>query len=52
MRLLEKSIASELPDLMRRNVRLRVLGRPHRVPEGVQRGIDRVVREPRLTTQA
>jgi undecaprenyl diphosphate synthase len=45
MSLLEKSVAAELPDLMRQNVRLRVLGRPHRVPEAVQRGIDRVVRE-------
>ncbi len=45
MSLLEKSVAAELPDLMRQNVRLRVLGRPHRVPEAVQRGIERVVRE-------
>src|SRR5262245_52846617 len=44
MRLLETSIEDELPELVRRNVRLRVLGRPHRVPSGVQRGIDRVVR--------
>jgi undecaprenyl diphosphate synthase len=45
MSLLEKSIGAELPDLMRQNVRLRVIGRPHRVPAAVQRGIDRVVRE-------
>jgi undecaprenyl diphosphate synthase len=44
MRLLERSIGDELPELMRRNVRLRVIGRPHGVPSGVQRGIDRVVR--------
>jgi undecaprenyl diphosphate synthase len=30
---------------MRQNIRLRVIGRPHRVPPSVQRGIDRVVRE-------
>jgi undecaprenyl diphosphate synthase len=44
MRLLETSIGDELPELMRRNVRLRVIGRPDGVPSGVQRGIDRVVR--------
>jgi undecaprenyl diphosphate synthase len=45
MGLLEKSIGAELPELMRKNVRLRVIGRPQRVPTAVQRGIDRVVRE-------
>ena len=44
MRLLETSIGDELPELMRRNVRLRVIGRSEGVPSGVQRGIDRVVR--------
>jgi undecaprenyl diphosphate synthase len=44
MRLLETSIEDELPELVRRNVRLRVIGRPHGVPSGVQRGIDRVAR--------
>jgi undecaprenyl diphosphate synthase len=44
MRLLERSIGDELPELVRRNVRLRVIGQPHRVPAAVQRGIDRVVR--------
>jgi undecaprenyl diphosphate synthase len=44
MRLLEASIGDELPELVRRNVRLRVLGRPHGVPARVQAGIDRVVR--------
>jgi undecaprenyl diphosphate synthase len=44
MRLLETSVEGELPDLVRRNIRLRVVGRPHGVPSGVQRGIDRVVR--------
>src|SRR5439155_3014 len=36
--LLERAIRSELPELMRRNVRLRVLGRPHGVPVQVRRG--------------
>src|SRR5262245_31462692 len=44
MRLLETSVEDELPELQRRNVRLRVIGRAHGVPPGVQRGIDRVVR--------
>src|SRR3989442_6509490 len=39
--LLERAIRSELPELMRRNVRLRVLGRPHGVPVQVRRGRDR-----------
>jgi undecaprenyl diphosphate synthase len=43
MALLERSIDRELPDLMARNVRFRVIGRPHGVPPAVQRGIDRVV---------
>src|SRR3989454_1455663 len=37
--LLERAIRSELPELMRRNVRLRVLGRPHGVPVQVRRGV-------------
>src|SRR5215510_12906719 len=48
MRLLETSIEDELPELERRNVRLRVLGRPHRVPSGVQRGLAREVRAGKL----
>jgi undecaprenyl diphosphate synthase len=44
MRLLETSIGDELPELERRNVRLRVLGKLDGVPVGVQRGIERVVR--------
>jgi undecaprenyl diphosphate synthase len=44
MRILEASIGDELPELVRRNVRLRVIGRSHGVPAKVQRGIDRVVR--------
>jgi undecaprenyl diphosphate synthase len=44
MRLLETSIGDELPELERRNVRLRVLGKLDGVPQGVQRGIERVVR--------
>jgi undecaprenyl diphosphate synthase len=43
MRLLERSVDRELPELSRRNVRLRVIGRPQGVPPGVQRRIDRVV---------
>ena len=34
MRLLETSIGDELPELVRRNVRLRVLGRPTGCPPG------------------
>src|SRR5437667_9713444 len=45
MRLLEEAVVRELPELMSRNVRLRVLGRTHGVPLPVRRGIDRVVRE-------
>jgi undecaprenyl diphosphate synthase len=43
MRLLEEAIVRELPELMSRNVRLRVIGRPHGVPLPVRRGIERVV---------
>jgi undecaprenyl diphosphate synthase len=42
MRLLEEAIVRELPELMARNVRLRVIGRTHGVPLPVRRGIDRV----------
>src|SRR5437879_12630825 len=45
--LLERAIRSELPELMRRNVRLRVLGRPHGVPVQVRRGSDHVVQASR-----
>src|SRR5437667_888392 len=48
--LLERAIRSELPELMRRNVRLRVLGRPHGVPLQVRRGIDHVVQATRDNT--
>jgi undecaprenyl diphosphate synthase len=47
MRLLEESIYRELPELMERNVRLRVIGRPTGVPLPVRRGIDHVVHETR-----
>jgi undecaprenyl diphosphate synthase len=50
MSLLERSIHSELPELMARNARLRVLGRPHGVPTDVRRGIDHVVHETRHNT--
>jgi undecaprenyl diphosphate synthase len=43
MRLLEEAIVRELPELMSRNARLRVIGRSHGVPLPVRRGIDRVV---------
>jgi undecaprenyl diphosphate synthase len=43
MWLLESSVDRELPDLMTRNVRFRVIGRPNGVPASVKRGIDRVV---------
>ena len=45
MSLLERAIHSELPDLMARNVRLRVIGRTRGVPLPVRRGLDHVVRE-------
>jgi undecaprenyl diphosphate synthase len=45
MRLLEESIYRELPELMERNVRLRVIGRPTGVPTPVRRGLDHVVGE-------
>ena len=50
MTLLERSIHGELPELMERNVRLRVIGRPTGVPVPVQRGIDYVVRETERNT--
>src|SRR6266705_671908 len=43
MNLLERSIDRELPELMERNVRFRVIGRPNGVPPEVQRRIDHVV---------
>jgi len=50
MSLLERTVQSELPDLMEQNVRLRVIGRIHGVPSGVRRGIDRVVEGTRNNT--
>jgi len=50
MRLLEESIYRELPELMERNVRVRVIGRPTGVPTPVRRGLDHVVRETRNNT--
>jgi undecaprenyl diphosphate synthase len=50
MTLLERSIHGELPELMERNVRLRVIGRPNGVPTPVQRGIDYVVRQTERNT--
>jgi undecaprenyl diphosphate synthase len=43
MSLLERSIDRELPELMARNVRFRVIGRPNGVPPAVQRRIGHVV---------
>ena len=43
MSLLERSIDRELPELMARSVRFRVIGRPNGVPAEVQRRIDHVV---------
>src|SRR5574341_902781 len=45
MSLLEHAIHSELPELMARNARLRVLGRRNGVPAAIRRGLDHVVRE-------
>ncbi len=45
MSLLERSIHRELPELMARNVRLRVIGRAQGVPHEVKRGIDHVMYE-------
>jgi undecaprenyl diphosphate synthase len=50
MNLLERSIHAELPELIARNARLRVLGRSHGIPAGVRRGIDHVVHETRNNT--
>src|SRR3989442_3024200 len=50
MSLLEEAIYRELPDLMARNVRLRVIGRPGGVPLPIRRGIDRVVEATRENT--
>jgi undecaprenyl diphosphate synthase len=50
MSLLERTVQSELPDLMAQNVRLRVIGRTHGVPSGVRRGIERVVEGTRDNT--
>ncbi|MBI4592919.1 MAG: isoprenyl transferase [Candidatus Rokubacteria bacterium] len=50
MQLLEQAICQELPELMARNVRLRVIGRTDGVPASFWRGIDHVVRETRGNT--
>ena len=43
MTLLERTIDGELPDLMAKNVRFRVIGRPAGIPPGVRRRIEHVV---------
>ena len=50
MTLLERTVQSELPELMAQNVRLRVIGRTNGVPSGVRRGIERVVQGTRDNT--
>jgi len=50
MKLLERAIRSELPDLMARNARFRVVGRASGVPAEVRRGLDHVARETRHNT--
>jgi undecaprenyl diphosphate synthase len=50
MKLLERAIRSELPDLMARNARFRVVGRSSGVPPAVRRGLDHVARETRHNT--
>jgi len=50
MTLLEHTVQSELPELMERNVRLRVIGRTDGVPSGVRRGIAKVVDGTRANT--
>jgi undecaprenyl diphosphate synthase len=45
MTLLERTIDGELPDLMAKNVRFRVIGRPAGIPPGVRRRIEHVVTE-------
>jgi undecaprenyl diphosphate synthase len=42
MTLLEQAVDQELPELMARNISLRVIGRPNGVPGPVRRAIDRV----------
>ena len=50
MRLLEEAIYRELPELMKRNVRLQVIGRRDGVPVPIRRGLDRVVEATRGNT--
>jgi undecaprenyl diphosphate synthase len=50
MTLLEESIYRELPELMARNVRLRVIGRAAGVPVAIRRGIEHVIRATRDNT--
>jgi undecaprenyl diphosphate synthase len=48
--LLERALRAELPELMERNVRLRVIGRADGVPPAVRRGIDEVVAQTAANT--
>jgi undecaprenyl diphosphate synthase len=50
MTLLERTIDGELPDLMAKNVRFRVIGRPAGIPARVRRRIEHVVTETAANT--
>jgi undecaprenyl diphosphate synthase len=50
MSLLERSIHQELPELMARNIRLRVIGRAEGIPPAVRCGIDGVAGETAANT--
>jgi undecaprenyl diphosphate synthase len=50
MSLLERSIDRELPELMARNVRFKVIGRPNRVPPSVSQRIEHVVAQTAANT--
>src|SRR5260370_31444688 len=50
MKLLERAIRSELPDLLARNRRFRVVGRATGVPPAVWAGLEHVARETRQNT--
>ena len=50
MTLLERTIDGELPDLMAKNVRFRVIGRSAGIPPGVRRRIEHVVTETAANT--
>jgi undecaprenyl diphosphate synthase len=51
MRLLESSVDEELPELVRNNVRLRILGETTGLSEGVRASIDRAMRATEANTR-